>query len=134
MRLGLANVVTLIAVYLFGAVPTLMIVVTRCVIAFAFGGNLMSFLFSLSGGILALGAMLVMRSFRAFSLFGVSVAGAAAHNIGQVFAACIMTRTWAAVSYLPVLLLVSAVTGICIALLAIPVYKSLTTIRSGGRI
>mgnify|MGYP003490959566 FL=1 len=132
MRLGLVNVVTLIAVYLFGAVPALIIVVLRCVITFAFSGNLTGFLLSMSGGILALCAMLLLRNTRKLSFFGVSMGGAAAHNVGQILAACLITRTLAVISYLPVLLIVAAVTGFAVALLSVPVYKALDAVRAGG--
>lgn len=51
------------------------------------GGNLMSLAFSLTGGLLALGTMFLLLHMRGLSLFGVSVAGAAAHNTGQILAA-----------------------------------------------
>lgn len=133
MRLGLANIVTLLAIYLFGAFPTILIVFIRSLITFAFGGNLTSFLFSIAGGLLALAVMLLLRNVRMFSLFGVSVAGAAAHTIGQILIACGLTRSWAAASYLPVLLLVSILTGLVIAGLSIPVYKAVAAIHPGGR-
>ena len=132
MRLGLSNIVTLLALYLFGAFPTILIVCIRCLITFAFGGNLTSFLFSMAGGLLALGVMMAARNVGKFSLFGVSVAGAAAHTVGQILMACLLTRTWAVVSYLPVLMLVSILTGLIIAGLSIPVYKAVTAIHPGG--
>lgn len=131
MRLGLSNIVTLLALYLFGAFPTILIVCIRCLITFAFGGNLTSFLFSMAGGLLAMLVMLILRNFRKFSLFGVSVAGSAAHTVGQILIACLMTRTWATISYLPVLMMMSIVTGLVIAGLSIPVYKAVTAIHPG---
>ena len=131
MRLGLSNIVTLLALYLFGVAPTILIVVLRCLITFAFGGNLTSFLFSIAGGMLALAVMLLARNMKMFSLFGVSVAGSAAHTVGQILIACLLTRTWATISYLPVLMLVSILTGLVIAGLSIPVYRAVTAIRPG---
>ena len=58
--------------------------------------------------------------------------GAAAHNIGQILAACLLTRTFAVISYLPVLLIVAVVTGLAVALLSVPVYKALAALRAGG--
>ena len=132
MRLGLANIVTLLAIYLFGAFPSILIVFIRSLVTFAFGGNLTSFLFSIAGGLLALLIMLLLRNIKKFSLFGVSVAGSAAHTVGQIMVACLITRTWAVISYLPVLLLVSVVTGLIIAGLSIPVYKAVKAIHSGS--
>jgi heptaprenyl diphosphate synthase len=66
----------------------LMILVLRCLIVGSFAG-LTTLLFSLAGGLLAWGIMLVLMRWegRAFSLIGISLAGAAAHNIGHVLAA-----------------------------------------------
>lgn len=133
MKLGLSNIVTLLAIYLFGALPSMLIVFIRCLITFAFGGNLTAFLFSLAGGLLALFVMLILRNINKFSLFGVSVSGSAAHTVGQILMACLLTRTWAAISYLPVLMMVSIITGLVIAGLSIPVYKAVTAIHPGGQ-
>jgi len=76
--------------------------------------------------------MLLLRNRRVFSLFGVSVGGSAAHNIGQILIACLLVRSWAILSYLPVLLLISIVTGLLIAALSAPVYKAVGAIRPGG--
>ena len=132
MRLGLANVVTLLSIYLWGEGPTLLILVTRCLLTFFFGGNLTAFLFSLAGGLLALLAMTLARNTGRFSFFGVSTAGSAAHNIGQITVAALLTRSTAVVSYLPVLLAAGIVTGLLIAGLAIPVYRAVIRIRPGG--
>ena len=126
-----AIVVTAIAHHR-GLEPALIIVVLRCVITFAFSGNLTGFLLSLSGGVLALFVMLLLRNTGKLSFFGVSMGGAAAHNIGQILAACLLTRTFAVISYLPVLLIVAVVTGLAVALLSVPVYKALAALRAGG--
>lgn len=126
MRLGLANVVTLLSLYFFGMGPTLMIVISRCVLTFAFGGNLVSFLFSLSGGLCSLLVMRFLISRRHYSVFGISVGGAAAHNAGQIIMAILLTRTVDIAAYLPVLLLVSLLTGSVIAISSIPIYKACT--------
>jgi heptaprenyl diphosphate synthase len=131
MRIGLANIVSLLSIYMFGAIPTMLIVIIRCLITFAFGGNLTGFLFSLAGGLLALVVMLLLRNWKAFSLFGVSMGGAAAHTVGQILIAAMLVRSFYVLTYLPVLLLVSIVTGLLIAALAIPVYKAIGMLRAG---
>ena len=77
-------------------------------------GSVTAFLFSLLGGLLALIVMwALLRSEGKFcSLLGVSVAGAAAHNIGQVIAAVIWMQTSAVVAYLPLLLVMSVPLGL----------------------
>ena len=75
------------------------------------GGNLMALAFSLPGGLLALAVMALLVRCPLLSLFGVSVAGAAAHNTGQILAAMAVLGSRAPLVYLPPLLLCSLVTG-----------------------
>ena len=75
------------------------------------GGNLMALAFSLTGGLLALGVMALLLRLPGLSLFGVSIAGAAAHNTGQILAAMVVLGTPAPLVYLPPLLLCSLITG-----------------------
>ena len=67
--------------------------------------------FSLTGGLLALGTMALLLRCGRFSLFGVSIAGAAAHNTGQILAAMAVLGSRAPLAYLPPLLLCSLATG-----------------------
>ncbi|MBN1774868.1 MAG: Gx transporter family protein [Clostridiales bacterium] len=124
-RLGLSNIVILISVYLFGAIPSVGIVLLRTLAVFAFGGNLSAFLFSLCGGLLAVFAMLVLRQTKLFSLFGVSAGGAAAHSIGQISAGAFLTGSARLFLYLPFLLWASIAAGLLIALLSVPIYRAL---------
>ena len=87
LRLGLANLVTVYALCRMDQREALLILLARCLLGALIGGNLTALAFSLSGGLLALGTMALLVRVPALSLFGVSVAGAAAHNTGQVLAA-----------------------------------------------
>ena len=77
-------------------------------------GSVTAFLFSLLGGLLSLAVMwaLLRVEGRFCSLLGVSVAGAAGHNIGQVIASVFWMQTGAVVGYLPYLLLMSIPLGL----------------------
>lgn len=112
IKLGLANIVTLIALYLLGTKCAFAVLVPRCVLGAAFGGGLMGLLFSLTGGILAMGVMALCRKTKVFSVYGVSVLGAAAHNIGQICVAMGVLGSVYVAAYLPYLLLVAIVTGL----------------------
>lgn len=114
IKLGLANVVTLVALYRVKGRYALAIVVSRCVLGAAFGGGITGLLFSLAGGSLALFTMLAARKSLFFSIYGVSVLGAAAHNIGQILAATVLLRSVYVVGYLPWLLLAAVGTGLLI--------------------
>ena len=80
VKLGLANIVTVFALYQLGAVPALVILVARCLLGSLFAGNASALLFSLMGGIGAMLVMIALRRVRGLSVYGVSIAGAAAHR------------------------------------------------------
>ena len=113
IKLGLANVVTLFALTLLGTRAALAILLCRVTLASIFMGSITGFLFSLFGGLLALLVMrlLLLREGRWFSLVGVSIGGAAAHNIGQIGAAILTLGTLNVAAYLPLLLVSSIPMG-----------------------
>ena len=110
LRLGLANLVTVYALCRLSGREALLILAARCLLGALLGGNLMALAFSLTGGLLAFGVMALLLRCSFLSLFGVSIAGAAAHNTGQILAAMAVLGSRALV-YLPPLLLCSLVTG-----------------------
>ena len=112
IKLGLANIVTLIALYLLGTGSAYTILVLRCLLGAAFGGGISGLLFSLIGGILALTVMSVARKIPCFSVYGVSILGAAAHNVGQITVAMLLMKSIYVGAYLPWLLVVALFTGL----------------------
>jgi heptaprenyl diphosphate synthase len=112
VKLGLANVVTLVALYRLKGRYAFAILLPRCVLGAVFGGGITGLMFSLTGGILALLTMLLAQKASLFSVYGVSILGAAAHHIGQILAAMVLLRSVYVAAYLPWLLIVSIVTGI----------------------
>lgn len=134
IKLGLANIVTLFALYELGERPALSILVARCLLGSLFAGNATALLYSLMGGLAAMLVMIVMRRFRRLSVFGVSIGGAAAHNAGQIAAACIVLGDMAVVGYLPVLLGVSLITGSLTGFIAALLFRAMKNVHlSGGR-
>ena len=109
VKLGLANIVTLYALYALGFPSALAILFVRCTLGALFAGNASALLFSLLGGLSALFVMALLSGVKKLSIFGVSIAGA--HNCGQVCAALITLGSTAPLYYLPFLLLVSLFTG-----------------------
>lgn len=138
VKLGLANIVTLIALYLFGPGAAFAIVVPRCIMGAVFGGGITALAFSLAGGILAMSVMALSRHLRFLSVFGVSILGAAAHNIGQILAAMVLMQSVYIGAYLPYLLLVGIFTGFatgtaCAGVLKILSKREFATVYSGGK-
>lgn len=78
LRLGLANLVTVYALCRLSGREALLILAARCLLGALLGGNLMALAFSLTGGLLAFGVMALLLRCSFLSLFGVSIAGAAA--------------------------------------------------------
>lgn len=112
IKLGLANVVTLVALYRLRGRYAFAILISRCVLGAVFGGGITGLLFSLTGGLLALIVMSLAKKAPLFSVYGASVLGAAAHNIGQIIAAMVLLRSVYVAAYLPWLLIAAIVTGI----------------------
>mgnify|MGYP001122416561 CR=1 FL=1 len=111
VKLGLANIVTVFALYALGPGEALLILLARCFLGALFAGNMNALIFSLLGGLCAMTAMVLLSRRRGLSLYGVSIGGAAAHNCGQIAAAMLSLGSSAPLYYLPVLLLVSLLTG-----------------------
>ena len=130
VKLGLANVVTLFALTRLSARDALAVLLCRVALSSLLMGSVTAFLFSLFGGLLALAVMgLLLRAEGKFcSVLGVSVAGAAAHNIGQIIAAVIWMKTGAVIAYLPLLLVMSVPLGLVTGLTAAVVLSHLQKI------
>ncbi|MEG6570533.1 Gx transporter family protein [Thermoanaerobacterium thermosaccharolyticum] len=120
IKIGLANIVSLVTILMFGFKETLVVVVLRTLLAQLLVGNITSFLFSVSGGILSACIMYVVykKFSKYFSLVGVSVFGSVAHNVGQLFVASIVINNFLIFSYLPVLVMAGIIMGIFTGLVA----------------
>lgn len=112
VKLGLANVITLVAMLLLGRREAGLILFVRIAMGSVFAGGVSGFIFSICGGVLAYAVMcLTVRAFPLKMLWVVSTLGAVAHNIGQLIAAVAITKTAALLVYAPVLLASGIVTG-----------------------
>lgn len=119
-KLGLANIFTIISLYILGFKSTILVVVLRVALSTMFGGSLSSFLFSVSGGLLSLIAMAMVKNILKdkVSIIGVSGAGAVSHNIGQLLVASFIVGNLRVLLYLPVLTFIGIGTGIFIGVAA----------------
>ena len=127
-KLGLANIVTLFALYTLGAPSALAILLVRVLLGAMFAGNASALIYSLLGGFAAMAVMIALSRFPKLSVYGVSVGGAAAHNAGQVLAAMLTLGNAAPAAYLPLLLVVAVFSGaltglICSLLLGRGVFR-----------
>ena len=114
IKLGLPNIVSLTALYLFGPVEAFIILILRVFMTSFLYSGFSSLIFSLAGGILSIAGMSLIWKFRnrGFSIISTSVVGGVFHNIGQIFAAAVVMKTPSVFYYLPVLIVSGIATGI----------------------
>ena len=125
VKLGLANIVTVFALYVLGPGQAMLILLARCLLGAVFAGNMNALIFSLLGGVSAMLVMIGLSRWRRLSVYGVSVGGAAAHNCGQVAAAVLTLGNTAPLYYLPILLGVSLFTGALNGLVTACLFRAL---------
>ena len=118
VKLGLANIVTVYAVFRYQPSETALIVAVRLLLGAMFSGNPSALLYSAAGAVCCLLGMLMLRGILPEKqIWLCSVIGAMLHNIGQIAAAVIIMRSLGVISYLPLLLvsgsLAGAFTGLC---------------------
>ena len=116
VKLGLANLVVIFALYRLGPRQAAVISLVRVLLVTLTFGNAFGFAYSLAGAALSLGVMIPLRRSGKFSLLGVSIAGGVCHNIGQILVAMAVLRSAAAAAYLPFLLLTGTAAGVCIGI------------------
>ena len=126
IKLGLANIVTVFALYALGPSQAMMILLARCFLGAVFAGNMNALIFSLLGGVTAMLVEIGLSRVKRLSIYGVSVGGAAAHNCGQVAAAVLTLGNGAPLYYLPILLGVSLFTGALTGLIAACLFRALS--------
>lgn len=124
IKIGLANIVVIVALWKFGNKMAFTVSIIRVVLSGATYGNAYSFVYSVSGGMCALILMIVLKKYTNFSVKGVSVAGAVAHNVAQLLVAVILLgNKWLFVSYLPLLLISGVIMGLVTGLIGTAVMK-----------
>jgi len=117
VKLGLANLMTLVALYTVDGRGAAMVSLVRIILVGFTFGNMGSMLYSLAGGVFSLLIMILAKKSGWFSQIGVSVLGGVFHNIGQLTVAALVTETGGVFVYLPFLLVGGVVAGVLIGIL-----------------
>ena len=125
VKLGVANLVIIIALYRMGFRRALSINCVRIALAGLLFSGIFGMIYSFAGGILSLIVMQLLKRTGLFSMVGVSMAGGVVHNLGQLVAACIVVSTPSLMSYFSILLFTGLIGGILIGILAYTVEKRL---------
>jgi heptaprenyl diphosphate synthase len=129
-KLGLANIVTVSAMYILTPVQVLAVIAVRVMLSSIFSGSMLSLVYSMSGALLSFAVMILLKNIFGdrVGLIGVSCAGAVFHNIGQLLAASLIMSNIRIISYLPVLSLTGIVTGIFVGITSFFLIKSVRKI------
>lgn len=132
VKIGLANLVVVIALYKIALKKAYLLSVVRVLLAGFLFGNYFSIIYSLAGALLSLTVMAVLKKAGGFSIIGVSIAGGVFHNIGQLFVAMLVVETFRVAYYVPVLLIAGLLTGCVIGILSQEMLRRLTHWRVDG--
>ncbi|MCD8187303.1 MAG: Gx transporter family protein [Ruminococcus sp.] len=128
VKLGLANIITVYAVYRYRGIEVFMVVLVRILFGSMFSGGVSTMLYSLAGGMLCLSGMLLVRHIiPPRHLWLCSIIGAILHNTGQMIMAVLLMKTTAVLCYYPILLFSGCIAGLFTGLCA-----GLVVSRVGG--
>ena len=119
VKLGLANIVTVYAMFALGPGDAMMILLCRVFLGSVFSGQMMTLFYSLAGGVLSWLVMLLLR--RVLTLRQMWLCRPIAgifHNLGQLLAAVVLMGTWTVLAYLPYLIIAGAISGVFTGLCA----------------
>ena len=125
IKLGLANLVVLVAMYILRSSDAFVISLVRiALVGFTFG-NPYSAIYGLAGGLLSFAVMALVKKFGWFGMMGISLLGGIFHNVGQMFVAIRVVENVRVAYYFPVLMISGAITGAVIGLVAEQIVKRL---------
>ncbi len=129
VKLGLANVVTLILMYRYGHKDAFTVLILRIILVGLLRGNIfnVTFYLSFAGGMSAYLMMFIFNKVKVFSIVGVSIMGAFGHSVGQIIMAIILLETTELIFYFPYILVLSVITGVVTGIIA---RRSLTIINT----
>ena len=117
MKLGLTNLVVLVALYRMDTKSAVCINGIRIVLTSILFGTAVSFLYSLAGGLLSGAGMIALRQTGKFQPVTVSILGGVLHNVGQILVAMVLLKTSAIAWYLLVLWISGIAAGAVVGLL-----------------
>lgn len=122
-KLGLANLVIIVALYTLGEKTAFTLSMIRIVLVGFTFGNMASMLYSFLSGIISLAVMILAKKTKLLSVMGVSVLGGIFHNVGQIIMAIWVVNTKSLIYYLPVLMVFGCLSGVAIGILGAMVIK-----------
>lgn len=127
-KLGLANLVIVVALYTLNERDAFVLSMIRIVLVGFTFGNMASMLYSFAGGIASFVVMVLVKRMKLLSITGVSVLGGIFHNVGQILVAIWVVNTPSLIYYLPVLLIFGCLSGVMIGVLGAMVTRRIQKI------
>lgn len=118
IKLGLANLIVIIAIYKLGFKYAFIINCVRIITSGLLFTGLFGVIYSMAGGILSILVMYLLYKCKIFGMVGISMAGGVAHNFGQLVTACIIMSNMRLMSYFAILLFSGMISGILIGIVA----------------
>ena len=125
IKLGIANLAVIVALYHMGLKYAITINVVRIFIAGLLFSGVFGIIYSLAGAILSMTVMVLLKKTGLFSVAGVSMAGGVAHNLGQILAAAFLVSNLSIFIYFPVLIFSGLISGALIGIVAYIILKRL---------
>ena len=122
IKLGIANIVIVFALYSMGIKEAFVLSVMRVTISGFMFGNVIAIAYSLAGGLLSLLVMFLLKKTDKLSCISISIAGGIFHNIGQMIIATILVDNYYVLYYVPILMIAGFITGGCIGVVAQEVF------------
>lgn len=116
IKVGLANIAVIFTLYRFGVKEAITVSLIRVFLVSFLFGSIASMFYSISGAVLSLTAMILLKKLTPLTEVAISVVGGVMHNIGQIIAASIMLSTNVVVYYLPFLLVSGTIAGIVVGI------------------
>lgn len=112
IKMGLANIITLIALAWLGGKDAFLILILRVILGAVFSGTVLTMVYSMAGGITSFAIMaLLLKLIGKNRIVAVSIIGAVVHNAAQIATAVLITSVWQIIMYLPILLVCAIITG-----------------------
>jgi heptaprenyl diphosphate synthase component I len=121
MKIGLANLVVIVALYVMDEKAAISISLIRVILVSFTFANLSAMIFSLAGALCSIICMLLLKRTGNYSVSGVSIVGAVSHNVGQLMVAMAVVNTVQVISYLPIIIIFGVTSGFLMGMLAIMV-------------
>lgn len=117
-KIGLANLVVMVALYTIGPKNAFILSIVRVVLVGFTFGNMAMMIYSMAGAMLSFVAMIIGKKTKLFSITGVSVLGGVFHNVGQIIVAIIALDAASLVYYFPFLVVIGTISGIVIGIVS----------------